>query len=132
MDKGIKARGNGVKRYISLLGVLIGLVMFFANTHLGFAGQITISNTKVIKNCYVSYIDEEKLFIDGEKYILSPDLIITENQGYKIDKKTIAGVGFISKANVTIKKVRVGDKVVNEVVKIVILEMQQWGGEKWN
>jgi hypothetical protein len=109
-----------MRKYIGLF-IAIG----FLCISVVYANQIKNNKIRVFENCYVSYIDEEKLFIDGEEYILSPDLIITENQDCKIDKKTIAGVGFISKADVTIREVRIGDKVVNEVVEIVILEMQQ-------
>ena len=109
-----------MKRCIGLF-----MIMIFLFISIVYAIQIKNNKIRVFENCYVSYIDEEKLFIDGEEYILSPDLIITENQGCEIDKKTIAVVGFISKADVTVREVRIGDKVVNEVVKIVILEMQQ-------
>jgi len=109
-----------MKKYIGLPIIIVLLCISVV-----YANQIKNNKIRVFKNYYVSYIDEEKLFVDGKEYILSPDLIITENQGLKIDKKTIAGVGFISKANVTIRSVRVGDKIVNEVVKIVILEMEQ-------
>lgn len=109
-----------MKRYIGLF-----ITMIFLCISVVFAKEIKINKVRVFKNCYVSYIDEKKLFIKGKKYILSPDLTIIDSQGLKIDKKTIAGVGFISKADVIIKKIRVRDRIINQVLKIVILEMNQ-------
>ena len=76
---------------------------------------------RVIKDCYVPYINTKRLFADAERqeYPISPDVEVRENgkKGLRLNIKTIAGVGFITKAEIYIMK--------NQVVKIVIIDLQQ-------
>jgi hypothetical protein len=76
---------------------------------------------KVIKDCYVPYINTKRLYADSEhrEYPISSEVEVRENgkKGLRLDIKTIAGVGFITKADLYILK--------DEVVKIVIVDLQQ-------
>ena len=103
---------------------------------------------KVIKNCSVPYITTKKLYAVVEtssgspekeaqdkrkstaneqrqtvqqtyEFAISPDVEVRENgkKGLKLDIKTLAAVGFITKADIYLMK--------NEVVRIIILDMQQ-------
>ncbi|OGP52544.1 MAG: hypothetical protein A2Y65_02320 [Deltaproteobacteria bacterium RBG_13_52_11] len=152
---------KGIK---SVVTTLIGLTLLFL-IEIGFAQPVkyepvlndTTKLVKVIKDCYVPYIDTKKLYavvetspasspaetdrtgktqsiIKGKpgsvndqtqtiqqthQYPLSPEVEVRENgkKGLRLDIKTIAGVGFITKADIYI--------VNNEVVKIIIVDMQQ-------
>jgi hypothetical protein len=74
---------------------------------------------KVIKDCYVPYLNKKRLFADGQEWPISPEVEVRENgkKGARLNIKTLAAVGFITKADIYIMK--------NEVVKIIILDMQQ-------
>ena len=76
---------------------------------------------KVIKDCYVPYINTKRLYADAEhrEYTISPDVEVRENgkKGIQLNIKTIAGVGYITKADIYILK--------NQVVKIIIIDLQQ-------
>lgn len=80
-----------------------------------------IKLVKVIKDCYVPYINTKRLYADSERreYPISSEVEVRENgkKGLRLDIKTIAGVGYITKADIYILN--------NEVVKIIIVDLQQ-------
>jgi hypothetical protein len=68
---------------------------------------------------WVSSINQEVLYIDGQEYKLSENtrVFINSENGWEITLKTITDVGYINKAKVHVDK--------GLVQKIVILEVQQ-------
>jgi len=68
---------------------------------------------------WVSHITQNVLYIDGGRYPLSRDVIVTldSEEGRRITLRTITKVGYIDKARLYIEN--------GDVIKIVILEVQQ-------
>jgi hypothetical protein len=68
---------------------------------------------------WVSSINAEALYIDGQEYKLSDNMriFIGSENGFEITLSTITGVGYIDKARIYIDK--------GHVQRIVILEVQQ-------
>lgn len=68
---------------------------------------------------WVSSINPETLYIDGQEYKLSDNIriFIGSENGFEITLSTITGVGYIDKARIYVEK--------GHVQRIVILEVQQ-------
>lgn len=104
------------KRYRYLLFVLV-FVLLLPMIAIG-ADKNRRSHDGNIEG-WVSSINGEALFIDGQEYKLSENtrVFIGSENGFEITLGTITGVGYIDKARIYLEK--------GYVQRIVILEVQQ-------
>ena len=96
---------------VSIFFVLLPLIAMGADKNLR-------SNDGSIEG-WVSSINREVLFIDGQEYKLSGDVrvFIGSESGWEITLNTITDVGYIDKARIYINK--------GKAQRIIILEVQQ-------
>jgi hypothetical protein len=102
------------KRCLLFVSIIFLILPFIA---IG-ADKTNRSNSGSIEG-WISSINAETLYIDGQEYKLSENIrvFIGSENGFEITLKTITDVGYIDKARIHIGK--------GLVEKIVILEVQQ-------